>query len=128
MPDWDSKMRHLPPKMRNYVFGNAKKHGLISQFSLFNRFFSLELKTPFLKKHVLPKITDCHRVAKQILTIISNCTLQHNYFKIMHGHSVYEGFLSSSSFVYFFYFFIFTEFTSNPICRNPLPTHYVASK
>jgi hypothetical protein len=46
---WDSKKRHLPKKKWNCAFGNAKKHGLIFQFSLFNRFFSLELRTPFSK-------------------------------------------------------------------------------
>ena len=39
----------LPKKKWNCAFGNAKKHGLIFQFSLFNRFFSLELRTPFSK-------------------------------------------------------------------------------
>ena len=44
-----SRKHHLPLKTRNCAFGNAKKHGLISQFGLFNRFFSLELKNYFQK-------------------------------------------------------------------------------
>jgi hypothetical protein len=38
-------------KKRNCAFGNAKKHGLISQFNLFNLFFSLELRLHFQKTY-----------------------------------------------------------------------------
>lgn len=56
--------RHLPQKTRNCTFGNAKKHGLISQYGLFNLFFLLELKTPFPKSMFYQKLW--------IVTVLSN--------------------------------------------------------
>jgi hypothetical protein len=59
-----SRKHHLPLKTRNCAFSNAEKHGLISQFGLFNRFFSLELRTLF------PKSIFCQK--SRILTVLPN--------------------------------------------------------